>query len=235
MTEGIPWFLLTNTSTSSLLKPETFKWTSKVQAIHLSNITNYKDIIKYQCLKICWFVNLLRRLFCKVFLCYTMTLICFWHTKNSLLALLINIKKFSISFKYFPSVHHMKTWWCLCACVSLLHNASRLIGVYTAQVLTSLPSRESSHSWQCMTFHIPALICSSLASCLTLLFRRNRNSRLWWEELSGSCSSDSRINGWAKWRQLQSKNSVVTEVDLRLLGSSSFSSWIWEIVYFEHI
>lgn len=65
-----------------------------------------------------------------------MTLICFWHTgtNNSLLALLINIKKFSVSFKYFPSVHHMKTWWCLCACVSLLHNASRLIGVYTAQV-----------------------------------------------------------------------------------------------------
>lgn len=107
MTDGIPWFLLTNTSTSSLLKPETFKWTSMVQAIHLNNITNYKDIIKYQCLKICWFVNLLRRLFCKVFLCYTMTLICFWHTNNSLLTqsksenspYLLNIFLLSITWK----------------------------------------------------------------------------------------------------------------------------------------
>lgn len=159
-----------------------------------------------------------------------MTLICFWNTNNSLLTLLIK----SENSLYLLNIFLLSITW-ICACVSLLHNASRLIGVCTAQVLTSLPSRESSHSWQYMTFHIPALICSSLASCLTLLFRRNRNSRLWWEELSGSCSSDSRINGWAKWRQLQSKNSVVTEVDLRLLGSSSFSSWIWEIVYFEHI
>lgn len=70
-----------------------------------------------------------------------MTLICFWNTNNSLLTLLIKIRKFSVSFKYFPSVHHMKTWWCLCACVSLQHNASSLIGVYTAQVFTSIPSR----------------------------------------------------------------------------------------------
>lgn len=143
---------------------------------------------------------------------------------------LIKIRNFSVSFLYFLYIHQTNlmvvrcTWFSTTQCLSFDWCLFEL-GVHCTVTCTYIvPSRESSQSLQCMTIHVPALSCSSLASCLTLLFRRNRNSRLWWEELSGSCSSDSRIRGWAKWRQLQSKNSVVTEVDLRLLGSSSFSS-----------
>lgn len=79
-----------------------------------------------------------------------MTLICFWNTNNSLLTLLIKIRKFSVSFKYFPSVHHMNMCMCFFTTQCLSFDwGVHCTGIYIAsyqRILTLLTVYDLPHT-----------------------------------------------------------------------------------------